>query len=77
MSKTKLKSVNYSIYEFMKQHKNKLSHATYSDRTKRLEAMFKELHSLGYETTHVGRLKQKHVGILVDHWQKLGYQSDR
>ena len=72
MSKSKLKSINYSIYEFMKQQKGKLSHATLYDRTKRLEAMTKELHSLGYEPTHIGRLKQKHVEILVKHWQKSG-----
>ena len=72
MSKSKLKSINYSIYEFMKQQKSKLSHATLYDRTKRLEAMAKELHSLGYETTHIGRLKQKHVEILVKRWQDSG-----
>ncbi len=72
MSKTTLKSVHYSIYELMKQHKNTLSHATYSDRTKRLETMFKELHSLGYETTHIGRVKQKHIERLVTHWQASG-----
>ena len=37
-----------------------------------LEAMAKELHILGYETTHIGRLKQKHIEILVKHWQECG-----
>lgn len=72
MSKSKLKSINYSIYEFMKQQKGKLSHATVYDRTKRLEAMVKELHSLGFEPTHIARLKQKHVEILVKKWQGSG-----
>lgn len=72
MSKSKLKSINYSIYEFMKQQKGKLSHATLYDRTKRLEAMAKELHGLGFEPTHIARLKQKHVEILVKKWQKSG-----
>ena len=49
-----------------------MSYATFSDRTKRLKAMFKELHNLGYETTHIGRVKQKHIEILVNHWQKAG-----
>lgn len=72
MSKTKIKSVHYSIHECMKKHKGEFSRATFSDRTQRLEAMFKELHSLGYETTHIGRVKQKHIGILVKHWQASG-----
>ena len=54
----------------MKPQKSKLSHATHADRTNRLKAMAKELHNLGYEPTNIGRIKQKHIGILVKHWQE-------
>lgn len=72
MSRSKLKSIYYSIHEFMKPYKSELSHATFANRTKRLEAMFKELHQLGYEPTHIDRIKPKHIEILVKHWQAAG-----
>ncbi|MCW5590304.1 MAG: integrase domain-containing protein [Legionellales bacterium] len=72
MSKSKQKSINFSIYEFMKGHKGKMSHATYADRTNRLVATCRDLHKLGYEPTHIGRIKPKHVEVLVKYWQSNG-----
>ena len=72
MSKTKRKSIDYSINEFMKQHKAAMSREHYYGMAGRLKHMFQVLHDLGYETTHIKRVKQKHVVILVQHWQDKG-----
>jgi site-specific recombinase XerC len=74
LSKTKSQSAYYSIHEFMKKQKHTgvMSHATFADRTQRLKVMFRQLHQWGYESTHVGRIKQKHVALLVKHWQSTG-----
>lgn len=72
MSKSKIKSINFSINEFMKGHKERMSFSHYHGMSGRLKAMFLELHQMGYETTHLDRIKQKHIAILVKHWQEKG-----
>ena len=64
--------MHFSIHELLKKHKHRMSYTTFSDRTQRLESMTKELHQLGYEPTHIKRIKPKHIDILVKHWKDSG-----
>lgn len=72
MSKTKTKSINFSIFEFMKKHQHEMSFASRDGMTHRLTAMFKELHQLGYLPTHIRFVREKHIAALVEHWQEKG-----
>ncbi len=74
MSLQPLRRLNYSLFEFMKQYKGskQMSHSTRICRTERLQAMFAELHALGYKIKHIRGLKQKHVTCLVTYWQEKG-----
>lgn len=71
MSLQPLKKVKYSINQFMSQYKGSkvMSFSTQVSRTNRLQAMFDELHQLGYKVRHLQFLKQKHVDALVEHWK--------
>jgi len=69
MSKTATKSVNYSIYSLMMQHKDQMSFETRHGMTQRLTAMAKELQEEGFILRHIKGLKQKHIETLVNHWK--------
>lgn len=72
MSKSALKSINYSIFELIKKHKDKMSYEHRHGMTGRLKIAAKDLHQLGYVVRNISGLKQKHVSALVGHWQKRG-----
>ena len=69
MSKTTIKSYNYSLYEFMKAHKKTMSFEHFIGRTRRLEFIRRELEELKFEVNHVKRFKEKHITALTRRWQ--------
>lgn len=71
MSKTKLRSAQYSINECIKQIKG-YSYASTADMRHMLNRCVKDLHEQGYQLAHINGLKPKHVHILVELWKKQG-----
>ena len=69
MSKSKLRSAEYSINESLKQIKG-YSHASLADMRHMLKRCIKDLHEQGYKVAHIKGLKPKHVHVLVEHWKK-------
>ncbi|PJD91331.1 MAG: integrase [Legionella sp.] len=67
MSKTKLRSAQYSINEYLKQIKG-YSFASKADMKHILNRCIKDLHKLGFNLTHIKGLKPKHIHVLVKHW---------
>ena len=72
MSNRKLKSLNFSIFEFMKTQKNNMSFEHRIGMTNRLSQMGKELFGCGYMPTRIGRIKPKHIEALVSQWKNDG-----
>ncbi|MCX7091734.1 MAG: integrase domain-containing protein [Legionellales bacterium] len=68
MSKTKLRSAQYSINECLKQLKG-YSFASRADMRHMLNRCIKDLHELGFNLAHVKGLKPKHIHVLVEHWK--------
>lgn len=68
MSKTKLRSAQYSINEYLKQLKG-YSFSSRADMRHMLNRCIKDLHELGFKLAHIKRLKPKHIHILVEHWK--------
>lgn len=77
MSKTTIKSYNFSLYAFMKQHKKTMSFENFNGRTKRLEFIGRELEALKFEINHVKRFKEKHITALVSGWQERNLSIGR
>lgn len=71
MSKTKLRSAQYSINEYLKQLKG-YSYASKADMRYMLNRCIKDLHEQGYQLAHIKGLKPKHVYVLVELWKKQG-----
>lgn len=71
MSKSKLKSAQYSINECVKNIKG-YSFASKADMRHMLNRCIKDLHGLGYKLGHLNGLKPKHIYILVDLWKAQG-----
>ncbi|HAT1762251.1 TPA: integrase [Legionella pneumophila] len=69
MSKSKLRSAEYSINEGLKQIKG-YSHASLADMRHMLKRCIKDLHEQGYIVAHIKGLKPKHVHVLVEYWKK-------
>ncbi len=69
MSKSKLRSAQFSINEGLKQIKG-YSHASLADMRHMLNRCVKDLHELGYKVGHIKGLKPKHVHVLVEHWKQ-------
>ncbi|MFC7782137.1 phage integrase N-terminal domain-containing protein [Legionella taurinensis] len=68
MSKSKLKSAQFSINECVKSIKV-YSFASKADMRLMLNRCIKDLHELGYQVGHINGLKPKHIHILVEHWK--------
>ena len=68
MSKTKLRSAQYSINEYVKQLKG-YSFASIADMRHMLNRCIKDLHELGFNLAHIKELKPKHIHVLVEHWK--------
>ncbi|MEI6095626.1 MAG: phage integrase N-terminal domain-containing protein [Gammaproteobacteria bacterium] len=68
MSKTKIRSAQYSINEYLKQLKG-YSFASRADMRHMLNRCIKDLHELGFNLTHIKGLKPKHIHVLVEHWK--------
>ncbi len=68
MSKTKLRSAQYSINECLKQLKG-YSFASRADMRHMLNRCMKDLHELGFKLAHITGLKPKHIHVLVEHWK--------
>lgn len=68
MSKTKLRNAQYSINECIKTLTH-YSYASKADMRHMLNRCIKDLHTLGYQVTHVNGLKPKHIYALVEHWK--------
>ncbi len=68
MSKTKLRSAQFSINETLKQLKG-YSFASIADMRHMLNRSVKDLHELGFKVAHVQGLKPKHIYALVEHWK--------
>jgi len=68
MSKTKLRSAQYSINEQLKQLKG-YSFSSKADMRHMLNRCIKDLHELGFHLTHLKGLKPKHIHVLVKHWK--------
>ena len=71
MSKSKLKSAQYSINECVKNIKG-YSFASKADMRYMLNRCIKDLHELGYKLGHLNGLKPKHIYMLVDLWKDQG-----
>ena len=71
MSKSKLKSAQYSINELVKNIKG-YSFASKADMRHILNRCIKDLHEQGYKLGHLNGLKPKHIYILVDLWKAKG-----
>ncbi len=74
-SKTATKSINHSIFQFIKYHERRFSYETRYSMTRRLVTTASDLHELGYIVRHIRGLKQKHIQALVDHWQAKGLSA--
>lgn len=71
MSKTKLRSAEYSINECIKGIKV-YSFASKADMRHILNRCIKDLHEQGYKLGHINGLKPKHIHVLVELWKKQG-----
>ncbi|MCE3045366.1 phage integrase N-terminal domain-containing protein [Legionella sp. 16cNR16C] len=71
MSKSKLKSAQYSINECVKNIKG-YSFASKADMRHMLNRCIKDLHDQGYKLGHLNGLKPKHIYVLVDLWKTQG-----
>jgi integrase len=71
MSKSKLKSAQYSINECVKSIKG-YSFASKADMRHMLNRCIKDLHEKGFKLGHINGLKPKHIYILVDLWKAQG-----
>ena len=71
MSKTKLRSAQFSINELIKQIQG-YSYASKADMKHMLNRCVKDLHELGFKVAHIKGLKSKHVHVLVEHWKNQG-----
>jgi len=71
MSKSKLKSAQYSINELVKNIKG-YSFASRADMHHMLNRCIKDLHEQGYKLGHLNGLKPKHIHTLVDLWKAQG-----
>lgn len=71
MSKSKLKSAQYSINECIKNIKG-YSFASKADMRHMLNRCIKDLHEKGYQVAHINGLKPKHIHVLVEHWKSQG-----
>jgi hypothetical protein len=71
MSKSKLKSAEFSINECVKNIKG-YSFASKADMKHMLYRCIKDLHSQGYKVAHINGLKPKHIHILVELWKAQG-----
>ncbi|HAT1956917.1 TPA: integrase [Legionella pneumophila] len=71
MSKSKLKSAQYSINELVKDIKG-YSFASKADMRHMLNRCIKDLHEQGYKLGHLNGLKPKHIHTLVDLWKAQG-----
>ena len=69
MSKTKLRNAQFSINECIKTITH-YSYASKADMRHMLNRCIKDLHTLGYQVTHVNGFKPKHIHALVEHWKK-------
>ncbi len=69
MSKSKLKSTQYSINQCLKENGKGYSFASLADMRHMLNRCVKDLHAQGHMLTHINGLKPKHVHILVEHWK--------
>lgn len=69
MSKSKIRSAEFSINESLKQIKG-YSHASLADMRHMLKRCIKDLHEQGFKVAHIKGLKPKHIHILVEHWKK-------
>ena len=69
MSKTKLRSAQFSINELVKQTKGH-SYASQADMRHMLFRCIKDLHELGFKLGHIKGLSPKHIHVLVEHWKK-------
>lgn len=68
MSKTKLRSAQYSVNEYLKQLKG-YSFASRADMRHMLNRCIKDLHEFGFNLAHIKGLKPKHIHVLVEHWK--------
>ncbi len=68
MSRSKLKSAQFSINECIKSIRV-YSFASKADMRHMLNRCIKDLHELGYQVGHINGLKPKHIHILVEHWK--------
>ncbi|MDI1352576.1 MAG: integrase domain-containing protein [bacterium] len=71
MSKSKLKSAQYSINECIKNIKG-YSFASKADMKHMLNRCIKDLHEQGYQLAHIKGLKPKHIYVLVELWKTQG-----
>lgn len=71
MSKSKLKSAQYSINELVKNIKG-YSFASKADMRHMLNRCIKDLHEQGYKLGHLNGLKPKHIHTLVELWKTQG-----
>lgn len=71
MSKSKLKSAQYSINECVKNIKG-YSFASKADMRHMLNRCIKDLHEQGYKLGHLNGLKPKHIYTLVELWKAQG-----
>ena len=71
MSKTKLRSAQFSINELIKPIQG-YSYASKADMKHMLNRCVKDLHELGFKLAHIKGLKPKHVHVLVAHWKTQG-----
>lgn len=74
MSKTKLRSAEYSINECIKGIKG-YSFASKADMHHMLNRCIKDLHQAGFKLGHINGLKPKHIYVLVELWKKQGKNS--
>jgi hypothetical protein len=71
MSKSKLRSAQYSINECIK-NIPRYSFASRADMKHMLNRCIKDLHEQGYKLGHINGLKPKHIYALVDLWKEQG-----
>ena len=71
MSKTKLRSAQFSINELVKKSRDH-SYASKADMRHMLFRCIKDLHELGYKVAHIKGLQAKHIYALVEHWKSQG-----
>lgn len=71
MSKSKLRSAQYSINECIKDIKG-YSFASKADMKHMLNRCIKDLYEQGYQLAHINGLKPKHIYVLVELWKTQG-----